>query len=70
MNVIQTGTLLFNIEDTNAFTECIKEKKPLEKINKETELAKSYKANYAPSLVFDCKYVVQGHENAIKILDS
>ena len=66
-DIIQVGTLLFQIPDKNAFNSCIQEKKPLEKINQETQLAKSYGANYTPSLVFDCKYIVQGNEQASKI---
>jgi protein-disulfide isomerase len=68
-SVIRTGTLLVQMPDMNAFNSCIKEQEPLEKIKEETELAKAYKAHYAPTLVFDCKYVVQGYQNILEIED-
>lgn len=66
-SVIQSGLLLVNMPDTNLFNQCFSEKEPLKKINEETELAKSYGINYAPSLAFDCKYIIQGQEQTIKI---
>ncbi len=66
-SIIQTGLLLTSIPDTNSFNYCFSQKEPLKKINEETALAKSYGINYAPSLVFDCKYIVQGQEQTSKI---
>ncbi len=60
--VIGRGLLLLNIPDSNKFNQCRQEKEPLDRIMEETELAESYGVNYAPSLVIDCQYIIQGHD--------
>jgi len=65
--VISGATFVSQIPDTNLFYSCIEEKQPLEKINQEKELAKSYGINFAPSLVFDSKYIISGYKESSKI---
>jgi len=65
--VINGGIFVTQIPDANKFAQCIKEKEPMQKIQDENTLALSYGVHYTPSLVFDCKYIVQGNKNTAKI---
>ncbi|MFH1664274.1 MAG: thioredoxin domain-containing protein [archaeon] len=67
--VINAGALVTQIPDTKAFSECVNTQEPLEKINQETQQAKDLGVNFAPSLVVDCKYIIQGNEQIQKIND-
>ena len=67
-DVLKAATFITLIPDSNRFAECMKNQETLPRIQEETKLAKSYSVNFAPSLVIDCKYVIQGNKaiNSIK----
>lgn len=65
--VINARTFVTQMPDLNVFNKCIEEKEPMQKIKDDNSLVSAYGVYFTPSLVFDCKYVVQGNENASKI---
>jgi protein-disulfide isomerase len=67
--VLKSATFVTLIPDSNKFSECMKNKETLQRIQEETELAKSYSVNFAPSIVIDCKYVIQGNQAINSIED-
>lgn len=68
-DVLKAATFVTLIPDSNKFSECMKNKETLPRIQEETKLAKSYSVNFAPSIVIDCKYVIQGNESINNIED-
>ncbi len=65
--VINAGLVATQMPDLNQFRTCIEEEQPLSKIQDENQLAQEYNIRYIPALVFDCQYVIQGHEKIEKI---
>ena len=66
MEVINAGLFVTQIEDINSFRQCLEKETPMQKIQDENVLAIEYGVHYTPSLVLDCKYIIQGNENINK----